>query len=66
MKERENPQDNVFHKKKNILAEEDEFDFESCCGVETLGFVIPPKKFKINIAVHALLSGWFGFPGPIN
>lgn len=44
-------------KKKNSLADEDEVEFESCCGAETLAFIIPPKRFKVNIAIHALISG---------
>nr|KAG5714579.1 hypothetical protein BaRGS_007025 [Batillaria attramentaria] len=43
--------------KKNILAEEDEVDFQSCCGAETIEFVIPPKYFKLNIIFHGLISG---------
>lgn len=44
--------------KKNILAEEDEIDFMSCCGAETFEFVVPKKKFTLSIVLHALLSGW--------
>ncbi len=44
-------------KGRNILAEDDEIDFESCCGVETMKFVVPGKKFKLNILFHALVSG---------
>ena len=64
MKEKENQEHEaagglaVMQKKMNLLADEDEVEFESCCGAETLTFVVPPKKFKINIAFHALLSGW--------
>lgn len=60
-------------KKKNLLAEEDEVDFFSCCGVETFEFVIPKKKFKINIFLHALVSGpmcglgmWYLLPVTLN
>ncbi|XP_012939720.1 pecanex-like protein 4 [Aplysia californica] len=72
MKEKENQLSGVIQK-KNILSDEDEVDFETCCGAETLGFVIPPKKFKVNIAVHALLSGlicgmgfWYLLPYSVN
>ncbi|CAL1530389.1 unnamed protein product [Lymnaea stagnalis] len=71
MKEKENLHISV--KRKNVLADEDEIDFQSCCGAETLAFVIPPKRFKINIALHALLSGavcglgfWYLLPYSIN
>ena len=56
IQEKEN-QMGVVMTKKNILSDEDEVDFESCCGAETLAFILPPKKFKINIALHASLSG---------
>ena len=46
-----------FVKKKNLLAEDDEVDFISCCDSETLKFVVPPKKYKINIIIHAIVSG---------
>ncbi|KAK0050290.1 pecanex-like protein 4 isoform X2 [Biomphalaria pfeifferi] len=71
MKEKENTHALKLH--KNILADEDEIEFQSCCGAETLAFIIPPKKFKVNIALHALLSGavcglgfWFLLPTTIN
>ncbi|XP_038071553.1 pecanex-like protein 4 [Patiria miniata] len=41
----------------NILSDEDEVDFESCFGPETLDFVVPVKKWKINILFHAVVSG---------
>lgn len=46
-----------IRRKKNSLLDEDQVDFESCCGAETFAFVIPAKRFKINIALHALVSG---------
>lgn len=59
--------------KKNLLAEEDEIDFVSCCGVETFEFVIPRKKFIANIAIHAVISGcmcslalWYLLPTTLN
>ena len=42
---------------QNVLSEEDEVDFQSCCGIETIVFVIQKKKFRINILLHALLAG---------
>ena len=60
-------------KKKNIFCEEDEVDFDSCCGAETLEFVIPAKAFKVNIILHALISGimcgltlWYLMPNSLN
>ncbi|CAH1791455.1 unnamed protein product [Owenia fusiformis] len=41
----------------NLLADDDEIDFTSCCGVQTFEFVVPGKKYKINIVLHGLLSG---------
>lgn len=37
-------------------TEEGEVQFESCCGIETLEFVIPGKKLKVNIVLHALIA----------
>ena len=59
--------------KKNFLAEEDEVEFQSCCGAETIEFVIPPKNFKVNIVIHGLVSGgmcgltlWYLLPWTLN
>ena len=41
----------------NALAEDDEVEFVSCCGVETIQFIIPGKKFAVNMVLHALVSG---------
>ena len=40
-----------------MLAEDDEVDFDSCCGLETVEFIIPPKKYKVNIVLHGLVAG---------
>ncbi|KAH9499638.1 Pecanex-like protein 4 [Bulinus truncatus] len=71
MKEKENAQSMAV--RKNILADEDEIEFLTCCGAETVTYVIPPKLFKVNIALHALLSGavcglgfWYLLPTTIN
>lgn len=53
----QNDSDIPYPTKKNLLAEEDEVDFFSCCGVETFEFIVPMKRFKVNIALHAILSG---------
>ncbi|XP_064623432.1 pecanex-like protein 4 [Lineus longissimus] len=57
----------------NILSDEDEVEFESCCSAETFSYVVPVKKYKINIFFHALLSGglcgmglWYLLPGTLN
>ena len=59
--------------KTNLTDEEDEIDFMSCCGTETLGFIIPGKKFIFNIIIHAVLSGplcamgmWYLLPTTLN
>ena len=58
---------------QNVLADEDEVEFDSCFDGETLKFVLPVKKWKVNIAVHALVSGlmsglglWFLLPSTLN
>lgn len=59
--------------KQNLLSEEDEIDFMSCCAGETWHFVIPTKKLKFNIFFHALISGpmcglslWYLLPVTLN
>ena len=47
----------AYPTKRNLFAEEDEVDFFSCCGVETFEFVVPLKKYKVNIIIHAVASG---------
>ena len=58
---------------QNVLAEEDEVEFDSCLDGETFKFIVPIKKWKINIVVHALISGamcglglWFLLPSTLH
>lgn len=62
-----------MRKKKNLLAEEDEVDFISCCDAETVKFIVPPKKYKLNVLIHALVAGpmcgltlWYLLPTTLN
>lgn len=48
---------NLAKFQKNILAQDDEVDFVSCCGFETVQFLFPKKKFTINVFIHAIISG---------
>ncbi|XP_047398306.1 pecanex-like protein 4 isoform X3 [Sciurus carolinensis] len=41
----------------DILAEEDEHEFTSCAGAETVKFLIPGKKYVANIVFHSVLAG---------
>lgn len=41
----------------NILAEEDEHEFTSCAGAETVRFLIPGKKYVANTVFHSGLAG---------
>ena len=41
----------------NILGEDDEVEFLSCCGFETLEFIIQKKRFLINYLLHPAISG---------
>ncbi|XP_058439644.1 pecanex-like protein 4 [Marmota monax] len=41
----------------DILAEEDEHEFTSCAGAETVKFLIPGKKYIANIVFHSVLPG---------
>ena len=57
----------------NVLAEEDEVEFDSCCGYETFQYVVPLKRLKINMLLHGLVSGlmgglgfWYLLPSVLN
>ncbi|XP_042799331.1 pecanex-like protein 4 isoform X1 [Panthera leo] len=41
----------------DILAEEDEHEFTSCAGAETIKFLIPGKKYIANTVFHSFLAG---------
>lgn len=41
----------------DILAEEDEHEFTSCAGAETIKFLIPGKKYIVNTVFHSVLAG---------
>ncbi|KAM5241613.1 pecanex-like protein 4 isoform 2-T5 [Hipposideros larvatus] len=41
----------------DILAEEDEHEFTSCAGAETVKFLIPGKKYVANTVFHSVLAG---------
>ncbi|NXY48002.1 PCX4 protein, partial [Ceuthmochares aereus] len=56
----------------STLADEDEFEFSSCIGSETVKFIIPGKKYIINTVFHSLLAGvlcglgtWYLLPNRI-
>ncbi|XP_069772406.1 pecanex-like protein 4 [Narcine bancroftii] len=42
---------------ENTLTDEDEFDFSSCAGSETVKFIIPGKKYLVNTVFHSILAG---------
>lgn len=48
---------NISKIQPNILAEEDEIEFESCCGLETLEFIFTSKKTLPMIFMHGVCSG---------
>ncbi|NXU79445.1 PCX4 protein, partial [Oreotrochilus melanogaster] len=57
---------------QNSLTDEDEFEFSSCVGSETVKFIIPGKKYIINTVFHSLLAGalcglgtWYLLPNRI-
>ncbi|NWH95221.1 PCX4 protein, partial [Aegithalos caudatus] len=57
---------------QNTLTDEDEFEFSSCVGSETVKFIIPGKKYIINTIFHSLLAGvlcglgtWYLLPNRI-
>ncbi|KAM4853670.1 pecanex-like protein 4 isoform 2-T3 [Thomomys bottae] len=56
----------------DILAEEDDHEFTSCTGAETVKFLIPGKKYVANTVFHSLLAGlicglgtWYLLPNRI-
>ncbi|XP_060030853.1 pecanex-like protein 4 isoform X2 [Erinaceus europaeus] len=56
----------------DILAEEDEHEFTSCAGTETIKFLIPGKKYIANTVFHSFLAGlmcglgtWYLLPNRI-
>ncbi|XP_033260551.1 pecanex-like protein 4 isoform X2 [Orcinus orca] len=56
----------------DILAEEDEHEFTSCAGAETIKFLIPGKKHTANTIFHSVLAGlvcglgtWYLLPNRI-
>ncbi|XP_070606683.1 pecanex-like protein 4 isoform X3 [Erythrolamprus reginae] len=56
----------------NILTEEDEWEFSSCVGLETIKFIIPGKKYILNVFFHSLVAGvlcglgtWYLLPSRI-
>lgn len=42
---------------QNTLTDEDDFDFSSCLGSETVKFIIAGKKFIANLIFHSTLAG---------
>ncbi|XP_057639079.1 pecanex-like protein 4 isoform X2 [Chionomys nivalis] len=57
---------------RDILAEEDEHEFTSCAGAETVKFLIPGKKYVANTVFHSILAGlvcglgtWYLLPNRI-
>ncbi|XP_057272061.1 pecanex-like protein 4 isoform X3 [Pezoporus wallicus] len=57
---------------QNTLTDEDEFEFSSCIGSETVKFIVPGKKYIINTVFHSLLAGvlcglgtWYLLPNRI-
>lgn len=56
----------------STLMDEDEWDFSSCAGSETVRFIIPGKKYIVNIVFHSVLAGvlcglgtWYLLPNRI-
>ncbi|XP_050808482.1 pecanex-like protein 4 isoform X1 [Gopherus flavomarginatus] len=57
---------------QNTLRDEDEYEFSSCVGSETVKFIIPGKKYIVNIVFHSFLAGvmcglgtWYLLPNRI-
>lgn len=57
----------------NILADEEEMEFSHCVAPETVRFIVPGKKFMVNVVLHTLLAGmlcglgtWYLLPGTLS
>ncbi|XP_039395003.1 pecanex-like protein 4 isoform X3 [Mauremys reevesii] len=57
---------------QNTLRDEDEYEFSSCVGSETVKFIIPGKKYIVNAVFHSFLAGvmcglgtWYLLPNRI-
>uniref|UniRef100_A0A8D0GZJ4 Pecanex-like protein n=1 Tax=Sphenodon punctatus TaxID=8508 RepID=A0A8D0GZJ4_SPHPU len=57
---------------RRTLTDEDEYEFSSCMGSETVRFIIPGKKFIVNTVLHSFLAGmlcglgtWYLLPNRI-
>ncbi|XP_074852397.1 pecanex-like protein 4 isoform X2 [Carettochelys insculpta] len=57
---------------QNTLRDEDEYEFSSCVGSETIKFIIPGKKYIINTVFHSFVAGimcglgtWYLLPNRI-
>lgn len=46
-----------IHLKNGLLEEEDQISFTSCCSSNTIQFIIPGKKYKINVVIHSFFTG---------
>ena len=44
----------------SVLDEDDQIEFTSCCGIETLEFIVVPKKYDINVFIHSVICGGLG------
>nr|XP_020446601.1 pecanex-like protein 4 isoform X1 [Monopterus albus]XP_020446602.1 pecanex-like protein 4 isoform X1 [Monopterus albus] len=54
----------------NILVDEEEVEFTHCVSPETVRFIVPGKKFGLNVVLHTVLAGvlcgfgtWYVFLG---
>lgn len=56
----------------SILTDEDEWQFSGCVSSDTVKFIIPGKKYLVNVIFHSLLAGilcglgtWYLLPNRI-
>ena len=45
------------HRRKNMLSEDDEINFESCLSANTLQFLVPAKNSFFVIVLHSTVAG---------
>lgn len=58
---------------RNLCGEEKPVEFTSCCGAETVEFIIPGRKHLFNVFFHSLISGphcalglWYLLPSTLD
>ena len=60
LRQRQAPISNLRKTPENMLSEEDEIEFDSCCAVQTVNFIIPGHKYLVSLVLHAIVAAVVG------